>query len=195
MIESTSRLCLFFTSPSILTVHGRVLKSMFLARPARAPFLSPYQRACWRGALACTEISRHGRGRWKIPPPRYSRRSTCGPLSEHFQVSADKSLPLKHEYFLFGDQEDRCAAGRNRNCISDRLFATVRCGAGLQSLHGGEMDLCNAMKRWCPLRGTDYFARHNFGLAGKLLDGHRHMFAVIDSFECFDVLRTRVKYY
>src|SRR5580704_1300515 len=94
------------------------------------------------------------RRRWKIPPPRYSRRSTCGPLSEHFQVSADESLTLKHEYFLFGDQEDRCAAGRNRNCISDRLFATVRCGAGLQSLHGGEIDLCNAMEGWCPLRGT-----------------------------------------
>ena len=27
-----------------------------------------------------------------------------------FNSSADKSLPLKHEYFLFGDQEDRCAA-------------------------------------------------------------------------------------
>ena len=117
---------------------------MFRARPARARFLSPHERACCRCALACwllTEISRHDEAAGKSPP-RYSRRSTCCPLSEHFQLSADKSLPLKHEYFLFGDQENRWAAGRNRNCISDRLFATLRCGAGLQSLHGGEMDLC-----------------------------------------------------
>ena len=174
------------------------MKGMFRARPARAPFLSPYQRACWRGALACwllTEIWRHDRGRWKIPPPRYSRRSTCGPLSQHFQVSADKSLPLKHEYFLFGDQEDRCAAGRDRNCISDRLFATVRCGAGLQSLHGGEMDLCNAMKRWCPLRGTDYFARHHFCLAGKFRDCHGHMVPVVNCFEGFDVVWARINHH
>src|ERR1700721_670203 len=171
---------------------------MFRARPARAPFLSPYQRACWRGALACwllTEISRHDRGRWKIPPPRYSRRSTCGPLSENFQLSADKSLPLKQEYFLFGDQEDRCAAGRNRNWISDRLFATVRCGAGLQSLHGGEMDLCNAMEGWCPLRGTDYFARHNFGLAGKFRDCHGHMVPVVNCFEGFNVVVARINHH
>src|SRR5260370_29019596 len=87
--------------------------------------------------------------------------------------TANKSLPLKHEYFLFRDQEDRCAAGRNRNCISDRLFATLRCGAGLQSLHGGEMDLCNAMEGWCPLRGTDYFARHNFRRLRCRLGAHK----------------------
>jgi hypothetical protein len=53
------------------------------------------------------ERYRATRGRRKIPPPGYSGRSACGPLSEHFQVWADKSLSLKHEYFLFGDYENR----------------------------------------------------------------------------------------
>jgi hypothetical protein len=116
-------------------------------------------------------------------------------LSEHSEVSADMSLPLKREYFLFREQEDRCAAGGNRHGIRDGLFATVRCGAGLQSLHGGEMDLSNAMEWWCPLRGTDYFARHNFGLAGKLLDGHGHMFVLIYPLERFDVVWARINHH
>ena len=101
----------------------------------------------------------------------------------------DKSRPLKNEYFLFRDQKDRCAAGRNGHCIRECLFAALLCGASLRSLHGGEMDLCNAMERWCPLRGTDYFARHKFCLAAKLLDGHGHMFGLIYPLEGFEVLR------
>jgi len=144
-------------------------------------------------ALACwllTEISPHDEAAGKsrrhgipvaLPAVRYTNT-----------FSADKSLPLKHEYFLFSDQKDWCAAGRNRHCIRERLFATVRCGASLQSLHGGEMDLCNAMKRRCPLWGTDYFARYNFCLAVKLLDGHGHMFVLIYALEGFDVFGTRI---
>jgi len=30
------------------------------------------------------------------------------------------------------------------------------------------MDLCNAMEGWRSLWGSDYFARHNFGVAAKL---------------------------
>ena len=56
------------------------------------------------------------------------------------------------------------------------------------------MDLCNAMEGWCPLWGTDYFARHNFGLAAKLLDGHGHMFVLIYPLEGFDVFGTRIDY-
>jgi hypothetical protein len=48
------------------------------------------------------------------------------------------------------------------------------------------------MERWCPLRGTDYFARHKFCLAAKLLDGHGHMFGLIYPLEGFEVLRTRI---
>jgi hypothetical protein len=151
--------------------------------PCENSFLSSHQR-CLFARRACVLATNRDiaprRGRRKIPPPRYSLCSACGPLSEHFKLSADKSLPLKHEYFLLGDQEDRCAAGRNRNCISDRLFATLRCGAGLQSLHGGEMDLCNAMEGRCPLRGTDYFARHNFCLVGRFRDCHGHMIPVVN---------------
>src|SRR5260370_3073315 len=53
----------------------------------------------------------------------------------------NKSLPLKHEYFLFRDQEDRCAPGRNRNCISDRLFPPPRSCPALHTPTGRETDL------------------------------------------------------
>jgi hypothetical protein len=158
--------------------------------------ISEFSPACLLARRACVLATDQDiaprRGRWKIPPPRYSRRSACGPLSEHFQVSTDKSLPLKREYFLFPDQEDRCAAGRNRNRISYRLFATLRCGASLQSLLGGEMDLCNSMEGWCPLRGTDYFARYNFCLAAKFRDCHGHVVPVVNCFEGFDVVWARI---
>jgi hypothetical protein len=72
-----------------------------------------------------TSFSRHDEAAAKSRRHDIPGRSACGPLSEHFQPSADKSLPLKHEYFLFGDQEDRCAAGRNCHCIRECLFAAV----------------------------------------------------------------------
>jgi len=104
------------------------------------------------------------------------------------------SLSQEHTGFLFGDQENRRAAGGDRHCICDRLFAAVRCGARLQSLYGWEMDLCNAMGKRCTLRGISYFARHNFGLAGQLLDRHGHMLVLVHALEGFGVCRTRVNY-
>jgi len=57
------------------------------------------------------------------------------------------------------------------------------------------MDLGNAMEGWSPLRRANYFARHNFGFTGKLLDGHWDMLVLINFFEGVDVLRVRVYYY
>jgi len=52
----------------------------------------------------------------------------------------------------------------------------------------GKWISANAMEGWCPLRGTDYFARHNFGLAGKFRDCHGHMVPVVNCFEGFDLV-------
>jgi hypothetical protein len=49
------------------------------------------------------------------------------------------------------------------------------------------MDLYNAMESRCTLRGTSYFARHNLGRAGQLLDGHGHMVVLVDALEGFNV--------
>src|ERR1700758_4628703 len=105
------------------------------------------------------------------------------------------SLFLEHKCLLFGDQENRRAARRNRHGIGERLFAAVGGGARLQSFHVREMDLGNAMEGWRPLGRTNYFARHNFGFTGKLLDGHRDMLVLINFFEGVDVLGARVYYY
>jgi hypothetical protein len=56
------------------------------------------------------------------------------------------------------------------------------------------MDLCNPMEEWCPVRGTNYFARHNPGLAGQPFDGHGHMLVLVDALEGFKVCGTRVNY-
>jgi hypothetical protein len=56
------------------------------------------------------------------------------------------------------------------------------------------MDLGNSMEGWRPLRRANYFARHNFGFASKLLDGHRNMLAGINVFEGVDVLWAWVHY-
>jgi hypothetical protein len=56
------------------------------------------------------------------------------------------------------------------------------------------MDLCNMMERRCALRGTSYFARHNLGLAGLLLDRHGYMLVLVDALEGFNVCGTSVNY-
>jgi hypothetical protein len=82
----------------------------------------------------CHRLSARNQSRIRLfplvarPAARYPNTFNSRPISDS---------PLKHEYFLFGDQEDRCAAGRNCHCIPERLLASVRC-ASLQSLHGGE---------------------------------------------------------
>src|ERR1700687_769733 len=101
---------------------------------------------------------------------------------------------LKHKYFFFSDQENRFAPGRNRHRIGDCLFAAFRCSARFQSLHGREMDLCNAMELWRSLWRAKYLARDNPGFAGQLLDGHGHMFVQIYALEGFDVFGTRIDY-
>src|SRR5258708_5528189 len=104
------------------------------------------------------------------------------------------SFFLEDKCLLFGDQENRRAARRNRRGIGERLLTAVRSGARLQSFHAREMDLGNAMEGWRPLRRANYFARHNFGFTAKLLDGHRDMLARINFFEGVDVLWARVYY-
>src|SRR5580700_3333025 len=123
-------------------------------------------------------------------PIRWSRAS----LRETIGRKLPSSLSREHKCFLFGDQENRRAAGGDRYCICDRLFAAVRRRARLQSLYAWEMDLCNAMERRCTLRGTSYFASHNPGLAGQLLHGHGYMLVLVDALEGFKVCGTRVNY-
>jgi hypothetical protein len=67
---------------------------MFRARPARASFLSPHERACWRGALACwllTEISRHDEAAGKSP-----RHDIPVALPAACYPNTFKSRPISH---------------------------------------------------------------------------------------------------
>jgi hypothetical protein len=111
--------------------------------------------------------------------------SSCWPLKTPLVVEKCHS---KYKRLLLRDQKDWCAAGRNRNCIPNRLFAAFGSCTLFESLHRREIDLSDAVEGRFARRRTEYPGRDNLGFAGKFRDRHGHMLSVVGCFEGFDIL-------
>src|SRR6202790_4091905 len=80
-------------------------------------------------------------------------------------------------------------------CIRDRLFANLRCGAGLQSLHGGEMDLCKCDGRVVSLAGNRLFCSPQFWSCRQVSRLPWAQVPVVNCFEGFDLVWARINHH